>query len=801
MGGSLAQKSDGDKLRDRGVVLPELAPLAHNQERSPGGSLGSPKLPTQNPPRCTSAPPDRLSLALPRPSAAPHEEPSPPPCNPRVSVPSSPAQLGFDTTLDPKRGEPCGQAESGSRLRRLSPRPTLALPSAQSTAPPLPAHDRSDDNGNSQPVPAFCQPDTTAKLDCDGSVLDAPLLLAGPSTVCEPPVGLHTETAPPPLNDAIRSDDGDCNSALGPPAVVPPPRSDQVLRPPPAPTERDLSRPTRGANAESQVVDRLKSDLRLSYRRAEIPETVLDVVLTAYKHDTLARYAYAYARLLKEASLSSLTNAASEQLITLINDAYSVDCADRSYIAKERYAVVALFPSHSPLLKHERLRHWRGLVLKTVPRHTHFFDLDQIFQDESAKAFDWADEDVVRSRLALCLSVFRLARAHDTCHISRDIQFDTDLKTMHTVWTRKGWHRPQAVCFFDNPNRTFSIPHLTKKYLDLQASDVARLEPAARPHFLFVSLSSYRNGRRSDLSADRVRNLRKKLLEAHGIDLKVFSSHSFRGAAVRLLDEYGVKPRTICKLGDWDSYNTFLAYYYRLRASQNLGDTIVPPARSLPALLNAAQTAEFLPDTTTSAATNSYTQATNRLAAEKVSVCPNSVGLSHISLPEENVGLDASHSTGNRGTGSLRTCSDVSGRKEAARPQFDEGSDTRPPKPKKSAAKPKPTRTTTGSAPSCAPAASPPSRAPSQTVLQRAVAARQAQRTTPTRARARSPSSPPRPSAAELSAAVPARKRALSGGNSSSLPLRAHSNVRSSEFWKPAGSLTPTMPPPKRRVA
>ena len=291
------------------------------------------------------------------------------------------------------------------------------------------------------------------------------------------------------------------------------------------------------------MVDRLLGDLRRGYALAGLSETVLQCVVNAYKEGTIDRYAYAWARYCRECNYDGLADQPSETLLADIDGAYDPDATSRIYVAKERYSIVALFPNHDGLLKSTRLKHWRTCILATLPKHAYFFDLQHIFQAEAAVPLNWDDEEAVRDRLSFCLSVFRLARAYDLAHIGRDFTIG-DNGVAHTLWQRKGWQRHKQVAFFPNTvNRDFSIPALMLHYRDTLTADADRKPKPERPKYLFVASKSYRQGIRSVLSQDRLRNLRRDLLHKHGVDVKMFSSHSFRGAAVLLLGEYGVKNR------------------------------------------------------------------------------------------------------------------------------------------------------------------------------------------------------------------------------------------------------------------
>ena len=116
---------------------------------------------------------------------------------------------------------------------------------------------------------------------------------------------------------------------------------------------------------------------------------------------------------------------------------------------------------------------------------------------------------------------------------------------------------------------------------------VARMEPATiclqavfsayrmttmdyEGEFLFVSLKRPRK----PLSADTINSMTTKWLHKQG--LRDFSAQSTRRAASSEMINKGQDPMVVCALGDWVCFNTFMKYYYRIRATQSIAQCLLP---------------------------------------------------------------------------------------------------------------------------------------------------------------------------------------------------------------------------------
>ena len=115
---------------------------------------------------------------------------------------------------------------------------------------------------------------------------------------------------------------------------------------------------------------------------------------------------------------------------------------------------------------------------------------------------------------------------------------------------------------------------------------VARMEPAICPQavisayrmmamdhegdFLFVSLKRPRK----PLSADTINSMTTKWLHKQG--LLDFPAHSTRGAAASEMINKGQDPMVVRALGDWVCFDTFMKYYYRIKAAQSIAQCLLP---------------------------------------------------------------------------------------------------------------------------------------------------------------------------------------------------------------------------------
>ena len=88
--------------------------------------------------------------------------------------------------------------------------------------------------------------------------------------------------------------------------------------------------------------------------------------------------------------------------------------------------------------------------------------------------------------------------------------------------------------------------------------------------YLFVSLKR----RRKLLSADTINSMTTKSLHEQGF--WDFSAHSTRGAAASEMINKGQDPMVVCALGDLVCFDTFMKYYYPLRATQSVAQCLFP---------------------------------------------------------------------------------------------------------------------------------------------------------------------------------------------------------------------------------
>ena len=122
--------------------------------------------------------------------------------------------------------------------------------------------------------------------------------------------------------------------------------------------------------------------------------------------------------------------------------------------------------------------------------------------------------------------------------------------TQCTGWSRLQYARNGPLTTTSPPRRTMTV----------------QLE-------LFVSLTQPQR----PLSADTINSITTKFLKDH--NLKGFSAHSTRGAAVTALILLGVDPHVVCALGDWKNYDCFRVYYDRVRSCLPFTQILVPKHR------------------------------------------------------------------------------------------------------------------------------------------------------------------------------------------------------------------------------
>ena len=91
----------------------------------------------------------------------------------------------------------------------------------------------------------------------------------------------------------------------------------------------------------------------------------------------------------------------------------------------------------------------------------------------------------------------------------------------------------------------------------LLASDTLRANSG--PEFLFLGLPS----RHRSIGASFVSRWLKLILEKAGIDTKVYTAHSTRGASASRAADAGMSVESILKAGNWSSESTFTRFYRR----------------------------------------------------------------------------------------------------------------------------------------------------------------------------------------------------------------------------------------------
>ena len=119
---------------------------------------------------------------------------------------------------------------------------------------------------------------------------------------------------------------------------------------------------------------------------------------------------------------------------------------------------------------------------------------------------------------------------------------------------RKGWDTFHFEKVLSIPNLPEVSPsHLLVHYVQLTAS-----APEDSPVLLSLS------GDRKPVSADTIGGITRRALTKYGVPSAAWGTHATRGAAIKLLDRFGLTPQQIADLGKWKSLEAFTKHYLRL---------------------------------------------------------------------------------------------------------------------------------------------------------------------------------------------------------------------------------------------
>ena len=235
--------------------------------------------------------------------------------------------------------------------------------------------------------------------------------------------------------------------------------------------------------------------------------------------------------------------------------------ADNRSHARHAYAALLLFPTLHQLRFEPSLKSIKKLWNVSVPKYSSFYDCRLLLATLMSTDFT-VSEETLRLRAIVTMRILSLFRGIDLARTTRDVQrgavyFVNSRRKGRLVHQRYPVHRlePASIC----PQRA----------LDDYIAATADYDGPE----LFVSLTQPRR----PLRADTINSITTKFLKDH--NLKGFSAHSTRGAAVTALILLGVDPHVVCALGDWKNYDCFRVYYDRVRSCLPFTQILVPKHR------------------------------------------------------------------------------------------------------------------------------------------------------------------------------------------------------------------------------
>ena len=229
--------------------------------------------------------------------------------------------------------------------------------------------------------------------------------------------------------------------------------------------------------------------------------------------------------------------------------------------ARDWYLAAVKFPRLQSVLQHPDAKHFRSSLFASMPKYTHFYDLDQVLADSSV-TISWDNEISVRMHLIIALSILHLGRSIDISQLKRSASFLNN-GTVELSWKRKLRPRYEKFIAYPCADRRWSIPDLVRQYLTLTADADIQLDNAP----VHMCLQAHKH-RRLCIQRSTVAGIRQEWLLLHGIP-KDFSAHSLRGATVVMyMGPYNVSKAVVRELGGWDSDSNFERYYAKLAAQQ-----------------------------------------------------------------------------------------------------------------------------------------------------------------------------------------------------------------------------------------
>ena len=192
-----------------------------------------------------------------------------------------------------------------------------------------------------------------------------------------------------------------------------------------------------------------------------------------------------------------------------------------------------------------------------------FWDASSVVRKLQAIPLDLNDIRQVRDRAIIVLRLFHLCRSVD---LSQALRI-TSKCNRQRFWKlkRKGKPRAEFEALVSLPDCTVSPSFLLSRYVNLTK------EYGKPGGAMFLSLNPpYR-----PLTANSIGRITKEILSAVGVPVSVFGAHSTRGAAVKMLKEFGLSSEVVCELGAWKNGEAFSKHYLRINAAKKASSVLV----------------------------------------------------------------------------------------------------------------------------------------------------------------------------------------------------------------------------------
>ena len=196
-------------------------------------------------------------------------------------------------------------------------------------------------------------------------------------------------------------------------------------------------------------------------------------------------------------------------------------------------------------------------------KYSDFWDAKSVVQQLKKFPVNWDSVQSVRDRCILMMRLFHLCRSIDLAQAKRTGAVQGN--SLYWWIKRKG----QSAHHFEEvmrlPDRNISPACLLLRYVALTSRFVG---PGGA---VFVSLHPPFKA----LSANSIGRVTKLWLKRLGVPVSVFGPHSTRGAAVKMLKDFGLPSEVVCELGAWKNSEAFSKHYLRLGAAKTAKNVLI----------------------------------------------------------------------------------------------------------------------------------------------------------------------------------------------------------------------------------